>query len=105
MTDGSDSCFGPCTTCGLNEGTSYYFRPLDAHTCHECRKANRHLMTIGDTWNELMVKWGEVQPYWLWRTQYAIYKLFTLGPIKMYRQSKLLNKFYQNILDNRNDRH
>lgn len=92
--DSDDSCFGPCQVCGLNEDTSYYFRPLNVHTCHECRKANRHLMTIGDTWVELVLKWDQIQPYWLWRAQFFLYQLFKLGPIGMYRHRKAMGKIY-----------
>ncbi len=93
--DDSDPYFGPCHSCGKNWETSYYFRPLDAHTCHECRKANRHLMSIGDTWDELMLKWNQIQPYWVWRTQFFLYQLFTLGPIGMYKHRKVMGQFYR----------
>lgn len=97
MIDDSDPCFGPCHACGKNWETSHYFSPLNAHTCHECRKANRHRMTIGDAWEELMVKWNEIQPHWVHQTHCFFYELFTFGPVKMYRRRKAMERFYSSL--------
>lgn len=99
--DNYPECCGPCAWCGLNWETSHYFRPLDSHTCHECRKANRHLMNLGDMWEEFMVKWNQVQPYWAWRLHMFLYQLFKLGPIGMYKHRKAMRKFYDGLLFNR----
>lgn len=76
---------------------SYYFRPLNKNVCENCRKQHKHLMTIADTWDELMIKWNRIQPYWLHRVLYWMFLVRRKGPLGIYRHVRDWNKFIKSV--------